>query len=165
MAEPELPQFLPWRTFVKIHPVALAYRPLNKREFAKLTEGIAAVGQLDPVVFFLDDDSLIDGRSRLDAMERIGVKFAAGTGGAPLDAYDPKDDKVSPFVLYERKSGDPYELAKQYNTARRMLTAEDLEDADKEIERLLGADPTRSRPRARSPRSRRRSGATSARGR
>ncbi len=90
--------------------------------------------------------SLIDDRGRLDSMEKAGLRFARGTD-ADLDVYDAageKFEKLPPFgfcLVFNKKSGDPYDLAMRYNYLRRQMTPDQQDEA---IKQYLIAHPERS---------------------
>jgi len=68
----------PWRNVLPVHPAAELLPPLSADELQELGEDIRARGLLVPIVLYLDPDgglSLLDGRNRLDAMERVGIEF------------------------------------------------------------------------------------------
>jgi ParB-like chromosome segregation protein Spo0J len=67
-----------WRKKYKVHPAADAFPMMDDDELQKLGEDIKANGQLEPIITWLADDDLwilIDGRNRLEAMERLGLDY------------------------------------------------------------------------------------------
>ena len=65
-----------WRDQYKVHPAADVFPMMSDEELAELGEDIKEKGLLAPVVFWEDDDGnefLLDGRNRLEAMDRAGV--------------------------------------------------------------------------------------------
>jgi hypothetical protein len=113
-----------WRDVLPIHPAAGAYPSLGEDELAELAADIGAHGL-----------SLLDGRYRLDALERAGFVLvkdgeldrALGLGG------DPRVRVVAGV--------DPVAFADSVNLHRRHLTREQKRAR---IEALLKADPEKS---------------------
>jgi len=65
-----------WRQKYKVHPAADVFPMMSDDELANLGEDIKENGQTIPVLFWNGDGQgrvLIDGRNRLEAMERIGM--------------------------------------------------------------------------------------------
>src|SRR5207247_2436432 len=69
---------------------------MSDAEPRQLGEDIRARGLRAPVVFVGDGKTLIDGRNRLNAMERAGVPIldACAECGGPFDAVDQVDSVV-----------------------------------------------------------------------
>jgi hypothetical protein len=68
-----------WRDLIKIHPAADAFPPLSEEELDALAEDIKENGLQNPIATWFDKDEqewLIDGRNRLDALSRLGYKFS-----------------------------------------------------------------------------------------
>ena len=64
-----------WRD--KVHPAADGFPMMPEDELAKLTEDIKANGMRFPIT--LDKDGgLLDGRNRLEALERAGLDLPSG---------------------------------------------------------------------------------------
>jgi ParB-like chromosome segregation protein Spo0J len=79
-----------WRD-QKVHPAADVFPMMSDEELAELGEDIKEKGLLAPVVFWEDDDGnefLLDGRNRLEAMDRAGVEFNLHAD-ATYDCTDP----------------------------------------------------------------------------
>jgi hypothetical protein len=112
-----------WRDVIKIHPAALLIPPMSAEEVAALADDIAKNGLQQPVVFYLQrsDDrqvvntapQLLEGRHRLDALERLGRQFE----------YDDRGwlKNVPSTVLGDI---DPYAYVISANLKRRHLTNE-----------------------------------------
>ena len=67
-----------WRDLIPVHPAAELFPRLSDDELLKLGEDIRARGVVFPLAFYRDREgrvSLLDGVSRLDAMERENVEF------------------------------------------------------------------------------------------
>ena len=65
-----------WREQYKVHPAAGVFPMMSDDELAKLGDDIKKNGQTIPILFWNGDGAgpvLIDGRNRLEAMERVGV--------------------------------------------------------------------------------------------
>ena len=64
-----------WRDAYAVHPAADVFPMMSDEDLAALGEDIKANGQTIPILFWTDGDNrvLIDGRNRLEAMERIGI--------------------------------------------------------------------------------------------
>ena len=61
----------------KVHPAADAFPMMLEDELAKLTEDIKANGMRFPITFD-KDGGLLDGRNRLEALERAGLDLPSG---------------------------------------------------------------------------------------
>jgi hypothetical protein len=95
-----------WRDLYKVHPAADVFPMMSDQELLDLGEDIKANGLNVPPTFWTDLDGrgwLIDGRNRLEAMERVGLIF------------DPKDG------LWARVN-DPVATIISLNIHRRHLT-------------------------------------------
>jgi hypothetical protein len=126
-----------WRDTIKVHPAADLFPMMNDEELDALGEDIKQCGLNHKVIFFgprpADIDKvnlaknykLIDGRNRLDAMQRAGID---------LDLFKHTN------ILIEGES-DPYAYVVSANIHRRHLTAEDKRDL---IAKLLKANPEKS---------------------
>ena len=66
-----------WRDTYRVHPAADVFPMLDNAELEKLAEDVKANGVRVPIGFFFDGavSWLIDGRNRLEAAERAGVKL------------------------------------------------------------------------------------------
>jgi hypothetical protein len=67
----QAPRTSKWRETYKVHPAADVFPPMSDDELAELGQDIKANGLREPVEFI--GDELIDGRNRLEAMERAGL--------------------------------------------------------------------------------------------
>jgi hypothetical protein len=68
-------QLSKWRKKYKVHPAADVFPMMSDEDLAKLGEDIKANGLKIPTLLWGDPPLLIDGRNRLEAMERVGVKL------------------------------------------------------------------------------------------
>jgi hypothetical protein len=67
-----------WRDRYKVHPAADVFPMMSDAELAELGEDIKANGLVNKPLFYLDGNAgpiLIDGRNRLEAIERLGLKL------------------------------------------------------------------------------------------
>jgi hypothetical protein len=123
-----------WRAVLPIHPDANILPPINDDDLVALSEDIKLHGQQQPVALFHDSEgniSLLDGRSRLDAMEKIGAAII-------------KDGELDPdavAIITVPGNVDPYAYAKSANVHRRHLNNDDKRRA---IADLLKARPDQS---------------------
>ncbi len=96
-----------WRKRYKVHPAADVYPMLSDDELKALGEDIKQNGLRDPVTFWRHDEYmaidlpvtgyLIDGRNRLEAMERAGldIREALGVSERFTDHwYDQQTDRI-----------------------------------------------------------------------
>ncbi|MBR0937421.1 ParB N-terminal domain-containing protein [Bradyrhizobium jicamae] len=144
-----------WRDNLRIHPAADLFPMMGDTELRELGEDIKRQGLLTPVVLWKEQKDfepvLIDGRSRLDAMEAVGIEIEVNSIGtdcdpntrimmrrAPLDLWYPI--KTSE-VRGDRVDGDSYTYAVSLNIRRRHLTTEQKRDL---IAAILKATPEKS---------------------
>jgi hypothetical protein len=122
-----------WRAHLPVHPAAEMFPPLPGDELRAMGEDIRANGMHVPVVIVRgpEGDRLLDGRSRLDAMTAVGIKFklelvaenqwylrAEGVSVPDPDLFtEDQNDPDLPFV-------DPFKLVISHNLHRRHLNAE-----------------------------------------
>ena len=143
-----------WRDTIPIHPAAALFPRPSDDELTKLGEDIRECGVLFPIAFYLDRDgnySLLDGISRLDAMERAGVEFRitcnkkislrptlrVNVGDDPNALGGSRETQTQCVVV----CGDPFYYVVAANVHRRHLTAAQKRDL---IAKLLVADPSKS---------------------
>jgi len=122
-----------WRDVLPIHPAAERFPPITGDELVTLGEDIKTVGLRVPIVLWKGDGHeslmLLEGRSRLDAMERVGIEIV-------------KDGKLDYCAFaHEVYEGDPYAFVVSVNLHRRHLTAEQKREL---IAVLLKAQPSKS---------------------
>jgi hypothetical protein len=67
-----------WRDVLRVHPAAELFPSMSTDELRALGEDIKKNGLREGVAII--DDQLLDGRSRLDAMETVGIKLTTGNG-------------------------------------------------------------------------------------
>ena len=66
-----------WRDSIRVHPAADLFPMNSDDEIQEMGENIKANGLTSPIVF-TPDRQLIDGRNRLEACERAGLKLVLG---------------------------------------------------------------------------------------
>ena len=148
-AMPDIPDFLrrdqpSWRNTLKIHPACELIPPVSDADLDALGDDILANGLTAPIAL-TPDGLLLDGRSRLDALERKGVKVSIYTDEWSL-ALEGRADKQA-FERVHRTIGimiiriDPVAYVISANLHRRHLTAEQKRDL---IAKLLKAEPAKS---------------------
>ena len=80
-----------WRKTYKVHPAADVFPMMSDEELAALGADIKANGQSIPIIIW--NDMLIDGRNRMEAMERVGIVDQARLETFACD--DPVPDIIS----------------------------------------------------------------------
>jgi hypothetical protein len=149
-----------WRAVLKVHPACESVPPIGAAELRELMEDLQKHGLRSPIViiekmkprpdgtFHVGDPPMqivLDGRSRLDALQLAGFKVIGKDGRldptlghkgakAPqhLDEY---------WTVFDDSENDPVAFVKSVNVHRRHLTAGQKRDA---IAELLKVNPTRS---------------------
>jgi DnaJ domain len=113
-----------WRDVpsIKVHPVAEVLKLLKSDELTELGKDIKKNGLHNPVITWLigDDEYVMDGRNRLDAMEKVGMPVLEEAGDRWILA--------PPFCL-PLKERDAAALIAGLNLNRRHLTAKERADA------------------------------------
>ena len=118
-----------WRDTIKVHSAADLFPMMSDAELDALAEDIKKNGLTHRLIFWSQPGGklqLLDGRNRLEALERIGIQFDVDEHAA---YFFPKD------------TVDPYAYVVSANIVRRHLTAEDKRDL---IAKLLKASPKKS---------------------
>jgi hypothetical protein len=119
-----------WRDVLAIHPAAEVFPLLEGDEFEKLAEDIKEHGLQLPITLWHDrrsqTDFVIDGRNRLDAMEKNGWWLVDTNGQLKKVLAPPAHGKMSrPFQIQTLIStDDPTSYIIGANLRRRHLTAE-----------------------------------------
>jgi hypothetical protein len=139
-----------WRSVIKVHPAADLFPMMSPDELATLTEDIRANGLRNLIATWFDENEqewLIDGRNRLEAMAAIGYLFSRGRlerETPQLFIYEPGRRGDLPVQHHDgvgTYSVDPYTLAISFNINRRHLTTAQKSEL---ITKLLKVDPTKS---------------------
>ena len=68
-----------WRKTYKVHPLADVFPMMSDEELAVARRGHQGERAREPITFD-GDRTLLDGRNRLEAMERAGVELTAAAG-------------------------------------------------------------------------------------
>jgi ParB-like chromosome segregation protein Spo0J len=135
-----------------VHPAAELFPMLSEGELRELGEDIKKKGLQQPLVIYTDangEQALLDGRNRLAAMERVGIRFEIS--GINLGAnvqtiwhlLFPHDDchLVDRDFTYLDENIDPCAYVISANIHRRHLTVEQKRDL---IAKPLSATPEKS---------------------
>jgi hypothetical protein len=151
VAEPK--QARSWRDVLPIYPAANMFPLMKETDPGALDELAVDIKQHDlknPIALWAGDTThvlqLLDGRNRLDAMERAGVCLVTSDGKFDLAA-------VRTTILFSRET-DPHAYVVSVNINRRHLTADDKrkiiadlikanpQRSDRQIAKLVDASPT-----------------------
>jgi ParB/Sulfiredoxin domain len=101
-----------WREKYKVHPAADVFSMMSDEDLAKLGDDIKANGLKHPIIFQNTDNNgdeiLLDGRNRLEAMERAGIR--------------------SEYIDKHYRMGDPVAHIIGLNIHRRHLTKQQQAD-------------------------------------
>jgi hypothetical protein len=119
-----------WRDFLPIHPAAELFPLLPAEELQALADDVKANGLLTPVSLIETPDGdvmLLEGRCRLDALERNGM--------LPGSVKEMLKDGIA---FMEPPDTDPFDFVKSANIHRRHLTIDQKREA---VDRLLKLDP------------------------
>jgi len=110
----------PWRDVVPVHPCAAIFPEITPDEKKDLAASIGQVGLREKVTLWRAGENvyLLDGRSRLDALELRGVPFLKD--GKITDDYAQETDAMSSFT--------PAEVVIAANIRRRHLTPSERVD-------------------------------------
>jgi hypothetical protein len=132
-----------WRTHLNVHPAAELLPSFSKAELKELADDIAANGLRSSIVLWEENDALLDGRHRLDALALLGFLCVDDHDRLALNrlwtgSWVADDPRMLRFV---RVAGDPYKLALSYNLHRRHLTPDQKRDL---IAKVLKAKPEQS---------------------
>jgi hypothetical protein len=144
-----------WRDLLPIHPAAELLPRMSRDELIELGNDIKANGLMNPIVLIgelIDRTavakghkfSLLDGISRLDAMEATSVAFKIGMtrSGLPTLVIEGEFDRDIPEpVITYASDGDPVHFVLSANLHRRHLTSEQKREL---IAKLVKATPENS---------------------
>lgn len=123
-----------WDDFILVHPAAKMFPPMSDDDLVRLGEDIKQNGLQHPVVLLKPKDGdavLLDGRSRLDAMERVGMGVVGDDGRLAIETE----------TIEDHDGFDPLAYVTSANLHRRHLTAEQSREI---IAKVLEADPSKS---------------------
>jgi hypothetical protein len=119
-----------WRDVLPVHPAAELFPMMSDAEVDELAADIRKHGLRQAIVFWqseADEWSLLDGRNRLEAMERGGIRFAyamQSPSRGPKLASRCGYGSTLRHVAREADGVDPYAYVLSTNVNRRHLTAE-----------------------------------------
>jgi DNA N-6-adenine-methyltransferase (Dam) len=141
-----------WRDVLKVHPAAELFPMMSEAELVELGEDIKRNGLQRPISVIFDDAGMwvLDGRNRLDAIERGG--FNPIDTDEPDRGFGPLDedlglpehllpDGIHNYCIDHVISDDPWAYVISANLHRRHLTTEQKRDL---IARVLKARPQSS---------------------
>jgi hypothetical protein len=158
-------KFKPWRDVWRVHPDADRMPMASADEQEQLKLDIEHSGMLQPIEFLIGGDyepedeaageriAMLDGRNRLDALHRLGYRFAHPVGRGPL-MREPDGEVEELFCRYvhENEVPFPFERVVSLNITRRHLTTaqkreviaallQDMPElSNRELARKVGAD-------------------------
>jgi hypothetical protein len=141
-----------WRDVLKVHPAAELFPMMSEAELVELGEDIKRNGLQRPISVIFDDAGMwvLDGRNRLDAIERGGFNpidtDEPDRGFGPLDEDLGLPEHLLPegihnYCIDHVISDDPWAYVISANLHRRHLTTEQKRDL---IARVLKARPQSS---------------------
>jgi hypothetical protein len=108
-----------WRALFPPHPACAVFDPLPESEFKELADSIKAHGQKVPVVLWTDPAGktwLLDGKTRLDARESVGLPVLTELGVLHPDVPQTMEPSAS----------NPVDAVIAYNMQRRQMSRETL---------------------------------------
>ena len=128
-----------WRAHLRIHPAAELFPLISEAELKQLADDISAHGLRTSIILGQQGIELwlVDGRNRLDVLQRLGLLSVDEKGQLHLERK--LGDCWYPFVHEDRR--DPYDLVLSLNVHRRHLTSEQKREL---IAALLKAKPEAS---------------------
>jgi hypothetical protein len=147
-----------WRSVLPVHPAAEIIPEYTEEKKIELGRLIKTAGRMNvPVIVFLDPASgklsLGDGRSRLDALIAVGIKFSIKvTSDTKVTIVAQGIEIPEPQIIPIADSFDPYAFVAATNVGRRHLNAAKKQEvaaklliarpelADRAIAKLAGVD-------------------------
>jgi hypothetical protein len=129
-----------WRELYRVHPAADILPMMSDEELDDLGKDIKTNGVVSPIVLWIDlngDEWLLDGRNRLEALQREGLEYDDKCWDPHGLRYYTGDKDEPDDVAYV----DPVAYVMSINVKRRHLTAEQKREA---IAKLLKLAPERS---------------------
>lgn len=138
-----------WRAHLKVHPAAELLPAISDDELRALADDIWANGLRTKIVVWCPDantqnEALLDGRHRLDALARLGLLCINDAGSLALTKTWGGNkwlDGPGRLECDYSLGSDPYALALSYNVHRRHVTLEQKRDL---IAKVLKAKPGQS---------------------
>jgi ParB-like chromosome segregation protein Spo0J len=143
----KMPSEATWRKALPVHPAANMVRPATPEEIRKLAGDLKQHGQRQPVVLVRingGDVQLLDGRTRLDVQEALGVKVVDADGTLQVKSHTvdlPDDDAALAYVLSLNVFRRHLSLEERRQLAKDVLTATP-EKSDRQIGKIVGFSPT-----------------------
>jgi hypothetical protein len=130
-----------WRDLLPIHPAAELFPLMGPNELQTLGEDIQAHGLLHNIELL--SGAVIDGRSRLDAMELVGMTLEFRKRDNPFSSQIWVDRKVIGHCHHNTPIDipDPARFVTEQNILRRHLTRDQKSEL---IAKLLKANPAQS---------------------
>lgn len=153
-----------WRDSIPVHPAADLFPLLDDADLVALGEDIKRNGLTSPIAIVVENDKpvLVDGRNRLAALERVGLRFKLEYSGSGWflvaekvvggdEWVDEVQDIANTVIIVD---GDPVEYITSANIHRRHLTAETKREliaalikenpakSDRQIAETIKASPT-----------------------
>jgi hypothetical protein len=133
-----------WRTVLAIHPAAEIDPLMSPEEQLALGEDIKKNKLKLPIVFY--DDMLLDGRNRLDGLERAGVALVEWCEGCGEDGKGGWDFELSvefqsaAELHFNEGEINPYDYVASANHHRRHLKPDERIKGETELRRRAIAD-------------------------
>jgi hypothetical protein len=127
-----------WRDALTIHPAAEMFPRMGADELAELGKDIATNGLQTAIVLFRENgkDQLLDGISRLDAIEAQGIDLVLTNGAFDRTLGLGRDNRTRVII-----NVDPYAFVASANLHRRHLTQEQKREL---IAKLIKIAPEKS---------------------
>ena len=129
MAGPSKTRTYAWRKTLPIHPACEIVPPQSDKALSELGDSIRSNGMQTPIIILTPPNgrpALLDGRSRLDAMEYVGIPFEIRIiedGGVVVDCSEcdvPPANRIVPDIDF-----NPYAFVLLTNLHRRHLKIEE----------------------------------------
>jgi DNA-binding Lrp family transcriptional regulator len=158
-----------WRDRIRVHPAADLFPMMSDAELDELGKDIVANGLRVPLVLYCSHGDerrtrprelqVLDGRNRLAALERAGIRIFDDAGRIDLTLSD-LHTWQDPEIIYanngpsSKEPFDPFAFVVSANIRRRHLTAEQKRDliatlvqksperSDRQIAEIVRASPT-----------------------
>jgi hypothetical protein len=130
-----------WRDLIKVHEACEAFPPVSAEESREIGSDIRNHSLYERVAMLRDLDTgklaLLDGKTRLDAIEREGFILTVDDEGGPLADFGNGPESIYRVV----ETDDPVAFVKSANLHRRHMTGAQKRKA---IDDLLKAHPEKT---------------------
>jgi hypothetical protein len=158
-------EFKSWREVWRVHPAANLMPMASADEQKQIALDIERNGMLNPIEFLIDGDyepeadaaderiGMLDGRNRLDALDRLGYRFAHPPERGPLRrSSDGEVEELFCRYVHANEVPYPFERVVSLNITRRHLSTAQKRDviaallhdmpesSNRELARTVGAD-------------------------